>query len=283
MDTVAPVEGWTTDPYAPILKGDQIFALGSNDAGASVVSLIASFHQMKTKLEEKLDLLLLISAEEEVSGQNGITAVLPLLDPVDGVIVGEPTGMHPAVAERGLMVLDGEAKGKAGHAARKEGENAIYKVMRDMESIQRLSLESKSEWLPEPSAQVTMISAGTSHNVVPDLCRFVVDVRSNDQYENEFLLELLRGACESDLKPRSTRLKPSGLAKDHFMMEAIQTCELEPFGSSTLSDMALIPYPAVKMGAGNSARSHTAGEYIRISELDKGIQTYCFFLENLKI
>jgi acetylornithine deacetylase len=283
MDTVAPVEGWTTDPYAPILKGDQIFALGSNDAGASVVSLIASFHQMKTKLEEKLDLLLLISAEEEVSGQKGITAVLPLLDPVDGVIVGEPTGMHPAVAERGLMVLDGEAKGKAGHAARKEGENAIYKVMRDMESIQRLSLESKSEWLPEPSAQVTMISAGTSHNVVPDLCRFVVDVRSNDQYENEFLLELLRGACESDLKPRSTRLKPSGLAKDHFMMEAIQTCELEPFGSSTLSDMALIPYPAVKMGPGDSARSHTAGEYIRISELDKGIQTYCFFLENLKI
>lgn len=282
MDTVAPVEGWTTDPYTPLLKGDQIFALGSNDAGASVVSLIASFHQMKTKLEEKLDLLLLVSAEEEVSGQNGITAVLPLLDPLDGVIVGEPTGMHPAVAERGLMVLDGEAKGKAGHAAREEGENAIYKVMKDMERIQRLSLESKSEWLPEPSAQVTMISAGTSHNVVPDVCRFVVDVRSNDQYENEFLLELLRRACESELEPRSTRLKPSGLAKDHFLMEAIQTCGLEPFGSSTLSDMALIPYPAVKMGPGDSARSHTAGEYIRISELDKGIETYCFFLENLK-
>jgi acetylornithine deacetylase len=282
MDTVAPVEGWTTDPFTPVLEGDKIVGLGSNDAGASVVSLIASFHQMKSRLEEKLDLLLLISAEEEVSGQNGITAVLPHLDPLDGVIVGEPTGMHPAVAERGLMVLDGEARGKAGHAARKEGENAIYKVMKDMERIQKLSLESKSEWLADPSAQVTMISAGTSHNVVPDVCRFVVDVRSNDQYGNEFLLELLREACESELQPRSTRLKPSGLAKDHFLMEAIHACGLEPFGSSTLSDMALIPYPAVKMGPGDSARSHTAGEYIRISEMEKGIEIYCHFLETLK-
>lgn len=281
MDTVAPVEGWTSDPCSPMLEGDKITALGSNDAGASVVSLITSFHKMKAKLEERLDLLLLISAEEEVSGTNGITAVLPKLDALQGVIVGEPTGMHPAVAERGLMVLDGEAKGKAGHAARREGENAIYKVMRDMEHIQRLSLESKSEWLPEPSAQVTMISAGTSHNVVPDICRFVVDVRSNDQYGNEFLLEFLRGACESDLQPRSTRLKPSGLDKDHFMMEAIHVCGLEPFGSSTLSDMALIPHPAVKMGPGDSARSHTAGEYILKSEIEKGINIYCHFLENL--
>jgi acetylornithine deacetylase len=281
MDTVAPVEGWTSDPYSPKLEGDKITALGSNDAGASVLSLIASFHRMKARLEDKLDLLLLLSAEEEVSGKNGITAVLPLLDALDGVIVGEPTGMHPAVAERGLMVLDGEARGKAGHAARKEGENAIYKVMRDMENIQRLSLESKSEWLPEPSAQVTMISAGTSHNVVPDVCRYVVDVRSNDQYGNEILLELLRGVCESDLQPRSTRLKPSGLAKDHFMMDAIHACGLEPFGSSTLSDMALIPYPAIKMGPGDSARSHTAGEYILKSEIEEGIDIYCRFLENL--
>lgn len=282
MDTVAPVEGWETDPYTPIVNGDKITALGSNDAGASVVSLIATFFRMKAQLETQLDLLLLISSEEEVSGAKGITAVLPRLDQLDGVIVGEPTGMQPAVAERGLMVLDGEARGKAGHAARMEGENAIYKAIRDVEKMKRLNFESKSEWFPEPGIQVTMISSGTSHNVVPDVCRFVVDVRSNDQYGNEYLLELLREACESDLLPRSTRLKPSGLSKDHFLMEAIHACKLEPFGSSTLSDMALIPYPALKMGPGDSARSHTAGEYILESELERGVDIYCQFLENLK-
>lgn len=282
MDTVSPVEGWETDPHVPILNGDKITALGSNDAGASVVSLMATFIKMKAQLEEKLDLILLISAEEEVSGPKGITAVLPRLDQVDGVIVGEPTGMQPAVAERGLMVLDGEARGKAGHAARMEGENAIYKAIRDVEKMKKLNFESKSEWFPEPGIQVTQISAGTNHNVVPDVCRFVVDVRSNDQYENEYLLELLREACESDLEPRSTRLKPSGLSKDHFLMEAIHACKLEPFGSSTLSDMALIPYPSLKMGPGDSARSHTAGEYIFLSEIERGVDIYCYFLENLK-
>jgi len=257
-------------------------ALGSNDAGASVATLIATFNKMKAQVEKELDLLLLISAEEEVSGQKGITAVLPKLDDLDAVIVGEPTGMQPAVAERGLMVLDGEARGKAGHAARMEGENAIYAAIRDMEQMRRLNFESKSEWFPEPGIQVTMISAGTSHNVVPDVCRFVVDVRSNDQYGNQYLLEVLRDACESDLVPRSTRLKPSGLSKDHFLMEAIQTCKLKPFGSSTLSDMALIPYPSLKMGPGDSARSHTAGEHIFLTELEEGIEIYCHFLENLK-
>jgi len=283
MDTVAPVEGWETDPYKPILAEGKITALGSNDAGASVLSLIATFHKMKARLEKKLDLLLLISAEEEISGPKGITAVLPQLDELDGVIVGEPTDMKPAVAERGLMVLDGEARGKAGHAARMEGENAIYKAIRDMEQMRKLKFETKSEWFPEPGVQVTMISAGTNHNVVPDVCRFVVDVRSNDQYGNEYLLQVLREACESDLLPRSTRLKPSGISKDHFLMDAIHACKLEPFGSSTLSDMALIPYPAIKMGPGDSARSHTAGEHIFISELEKGIETYCLFLETLKV
>lgn len=283
MDTVSPVEGWETDPFKPVIKGDKITGLGSNDAGASVVSMIAAFKKMKARLEERMDLILLISAEEEVSGQNGITAVLPDIENLDAVIVGEPTGMFPAVAERGLMVLDGEARGKAGHAAREEGENAIYKAIMDIETIKKLKFESKSEWLPEPGAQVTMISAGTSHNVVPDVCRFVVDVRSNDQYGNEYLLEVLREACEADLVPRSTRLKPSGLPKDHFLMETIHKCKLKPFGSSTLSDMALIPYPAIKMGPGNSARSHTAGEYILKSELEMGIETYCHFLDHIKV
>jgi len=282
MDTVSPVEAWESDPYTPIIEGDKITGLGSNDAGASVVSMIATFKEMKNKLEERMDLMLLIGAEEEVSGQQGITAVLPELEDLDAVIVGEPTGMNPAVAERGLLVLDGEAKGLAGHAAREEGENAIYKAIKDIEHIKRLKFESKSEWLPEPGAKVTMISAGTSHNVVPDVCRFVVDVRSNDQYGNEYLLEVIREACESELMPRSTRLKPSGLPNDHFMMETIQACKLEPFGSFTLSDMALIPFPAIKMGPGDSARSHTAGEYILKSELEMGIKTYCHFLDNIK-
>lgn len=282
LDTVSPVEGWKTDPFQAVMEGDKIIGLGSNDAGASVVTMISTFGKMKTKLEESIDLMLLISAEEEVSGQNGITAVLPLLDALDAVIVGEPTGMHPAVAERGLMVLDGEVRGRAGHAARKEGVNAIYKALGEIETIRNLKFERKSQWLPEAGAQVTMISAGTSHNVVPDVCRFVVDVRSNDHYGNEEMLELLKKSCVADLVPRSTRLKPSGLPEDHFLMDAIHRCKLEPFGSSTLSDMALIPYPAIKMGPGDSARSHTAGEYILISELDQAIELYIQFLIHLK-
>jgi len=283
MDTVSPVEGWESDPYVPVMEGDKITGLGSNDAGASVVTLMATYGEMKERLAETMDLLLLISAEEEVSGQNGISAVLQGLDDLDGAIVGEPTGMHPAVAERGLMVLDGEVKGLAGHAARKEGENAIYKALGDIEKIKQMEFENKSVWLPEAGAQVTLISAGTSHNVVPDVCRFVVDVRSNDQYGNEDMLKLIREACEADLVPRSTRLKPSSLPEDHFLMKTIRKSNLKPFGSSTLSDMALIPYPAVKMGPGDSARSHTAGEYILKSELEQAVEGYCQFLENLKV
>ena len=283
MDTVSPVEGWESDPYIPMMEGDKITGLGSNDAGASVVTLMATYGEMKERLAGSMDLLLLISAEEEVSGKNGISAVLPGLDDLDGAIVGEPTGMFPAVAERGLMVLDGEVKGVAGHAARNEGENAIYKAIQEIEKIKLMKFENKSVWLPEAGAQVTLISAGTSHNVVPDVCRFVVDVRSNDQYGNEDLLGLIKGRCEADLVPRSTRLKPSGLQDDHFLMNAIRKSNLKPFGSSTMSDMALIPYPAVKMGPGDSARSHTAGEYILKSELEQAVERYCQFLDNLNV
>jgi acetylornithine deacetylase len=282
LDTVPPVEGWKTDPHAPVVDGDKITALGSNDAGASVVTMLTAFGRMKERLKEEMNLLLLISAEEEVSGQKGIASVLPLLGKLDAVLVGEPTGMHPAVAERGLMVLDGEVKGKAGHAARSEGRNAIYEAMEDIRAIGNLKFYDKSIWLPGPSASVTMISAGTRHNVVPDVCRYVVDVRSNDHYGNEKLLEVIQSVCRAELSPRSTRLKPSGIETDHLLMKAIQACGFQPFGSSTLSDMALIPFPAIKMGPGDSARSHTAGEYILISEMEEGIEKYCLFLENIK-
>jgi acetylornithine deacetylase len=281
MDTVSPVDGWESDPFIPLREGDKMIGLGSNDAGASVVTLIAAYQKIKAKLEKQLNLMLLISAEEEVSGANGISAVLKQLGRLDGVIVGEPTGMQSAVAERGLMVLDGELKGKAGHAARKEGENAIYKAMKDIETLAGMKFQENSNWLPKPGAQVTMISAGTSHNVVPDLCRFVVDVRSNDKYDNEIMLEMIRSTCTAELTPRSTRLKPSSLDGNHFLMKTITSCSLSPFGSSTLSDMALIPFPAVKMGPGDSARSHTAGEFILTSELDKGVELYCLFLETM--
>lgn len=282
LDTVPPVEGWKTDPHRPLVEGEQITALGSNDAGASLITMLASYARMKELLRGKMNLMMLISAEEEVSGPHGISSVLSKLGTLDGVIVGEPTGMQPAVAERGLMVLDAEAMGKAGHAARAEGQNAIYIAMEDMEAISELSFPMKSVWLPEAGAQVTMISAGTRHNVVPDICRYVVDVRSNDCYGNEEMLEMLRIVCKAELTPRSTRLRPSGLDPEHFFMQAVRDCKLEAFGSSTLSDMALIPFPAVKMGPGESARSHTAGEYILISEMEEGLETYCHFLEQLK-
>jgi acetylornithine deacetylase len=278
MDTVSPVEGWKTDPYLPATDGVRITGLGSNDAGASVVAMIAAYHEMVSKLEGVINLMLLIAAEEEVSGANGIGAVLPCLGHLDGVIVGEPTGMNPAVAERGLMVLDGETRGKAGHAARNEGENAIYKAMADVNSIASLQFPEKSDWLPDPGAQVTMISAGTGHNVVPDICRYVVDVRSNDRYDNEKMVEIISGVCQAYLVPRSTRLKPSILDREHLLMETILTYGLEPFGSSTLSDMALIPFQAIKMGPGDSARSHTAGEYILQQEVEAGVKGYCEFL-----
>jgi len=283
MDTVPPVDGWESDPFSPRVEGDKIIGLGSNDAGASVVTMMTAYDQMREKLAGHINLILLISAEEEVSGSKGISAVLPLLGDVKAVIVGEPTGMSPAVAERGLMVLDGEILGKAGHAARNEGINAIYEAMKDIAALDGLKFGKGSEWLPEPSAQVTMISAGTRHNVIPDLCSYVVDVRSNDQYGNERLLEEIRSVCRAKLSPRSTRLRSSGLDPEHFLMKAIHLAELEPFGSSTLSDMALIPFPAIKMGPGESSRSHTAGEFIRISELEQGIAIYCRFLELLEV
>ena len=281
MDTVAPVAGWETDPFQAVMEGKRIIGLGSNDAGASVVSMMAAYHEMADKIKDQINLLLLISAEEEISGAQGIESLIPNFEKLDGVIVGEPTGMQPAVAERGLMVLDGTVKGVAGHAARKEGVNAIYKAMEDVQAIASLSFSEESEWLPPAGAQVTIISAGTGHNVVPDLCKFVVDVRSNDQYGNEKMLEMISAVCQGDIAARSTRLKPSLLGQDHFLMTAIRERQLEPFGSSTMSDMALIPFPAVKMGPGDSARSHTAGEYILESELDEGVRGYCNFLNTL--
>jgi acetylornithine deacetylase len=279
LDTVPPGDGWQSDPFIPRVHNGRITGLGSNDAGASVVTMIAAYHGMHSILEKELNLMLLISAEEEVSGTNGISAVLQGFGHLDGVIVGEPTGMQPAVAERGLMVIDAEVMGETAHAAGGGGVNAIYLAMQDIKSIKSLDFPEQSEWLPDPGAQVTMISGGNRHNVVPGRCSYVVDVRSNDKYGNGEILAMLKERCKAELVPRSTRLKPSLLPGDHFLMGAIASLGLSPFGSSTLSDMAIIPFPAVKMGPGDSSRSHTAEEYILIRELDDGVLHYKQFLQ----
>lgn len=280
MDTVKANAGWTTDPFIPSKQDDRIIALGSNDAGASVVSLIASFTRLAAS--GKADkILLAISAEEEVSGKKGMEALLPHIGNISFAIVGEPTGMKPAVAERGLMVIDGLAKGKSGHAARNEGINSIYMVMEDIKQIKELQFLQQSDWLPDPSVNVTMINAGTNHNVVPGECTFVIDARSNDVYPNEKLLEIIQSACKTEIKPRSLRLNASSLSKDHPVYKVLDELNLDAFGSSTMSDMALLPVPAIKIGPGDSARSHTANEYILLEEIDGAIGGYSELIDEI--
>lgn len=280
IDTVSPNTGWESDPYKPQLAGEKITALGSNDAGASVVSLIACFEKLAGA--GKADkILLAISAEEEVSGKNGMESLLPYFQHISFAIVGEPTGMQPAVAERGLMVIDGYAKGKSGHAARNEGINSIYMVMEDIKQIMELQFSQRSEWLPDPAVNVTMINAGTNHNVVPGECTFVIDARSNDEYPNEKLLEIIQGTCNTEVVARSLRLNASSLSPDHPVNKVMANLNMSPFGSSTMSDMALLPLSAIKIGPGDSARSHTANEYIMISEIEDAIEKYSKLTEEI--
>jgi len=280
IDTVPASEEWDSDPFLPERMKGQITALGSNDAGASVVSLLAAFQDLKQRGLSS-EVLLLISAEEEVSGKKGVEAVLPNLQSIKFAIVGEPTGMLPAVAERGLMVIDGIARGRSGHAARDEGINAIYIALEDIRKIREISFQNSSVWLPDPIVSVTMIDAGTGHNVVPGECKFVVDARSNDQYSNSQLFEILEQTCISELTPRSLRLKSSSLSEDHPIFTVIEKIGLTPFGSSTMSDMALLPFPSIKIGPGDSARSHTANEYIHESEIKDAISLYVLLIEEL--
>ncbi|MFZ9046512.1 MAG: M20 family metallo-hydrolase [Cyclobacteriaceae bacterium] len=272
-DTVKPVKGYSRDPYKAMEEDGKLFGLGSNDAGASLVCLMMIYlHLYPTDLA--FDLVFLASAEEEISGVNGVSSVLPVLGKIAGGIVGEPTQMKMAVAEKGLMVLDGAATGKSGHAARNEGENAIYKALRDIEVLKSISFVRESELLGSIHVNVTMIEAGSQHNVVPDECKFVVDVRTTDAYSNQETLAQLKEEVSSELTPRSTRLQPSSLPKDHFIFKAGKSLNLETFGSSTLSDQALMDFPTCKMGPGDSSRSHSADEYVYLEEIRSGIRGY---------
>lgn len=282
IDTVKPVSGWTRDPFSPDIEDGILYGLGSNDAGASLVCLLHTFVYLNDKKQD-YNLIFLASCEEEVSGKNGIELALKNIPTPAFAIVGEPTGMNPAIAEKGLMVLDCVAHGQSGHAARNEGINAIYKAMKDIEWFRNYEYADVSELLGPVKMTVTMINSGTQHNVVPDTCSFVVDVRSNECYSNEKLFEIINKHTESEVKPRSFRLNSSKIAIENPYIQRAIIMGLEPYGSPTLSDQALMNFPSVKMGPGDSARSHTANEYIVLDEMREAIEYYIKLLDGLTI
>ena len=285
-DTVKPGEGWTRDPFIPAVEDNKLYGLGSNDAGASAVSLAAAFRYFFQRNDLKYNLILALVGEEEISGQGGVRSILPEMglgdNPADFAIVGEPTGMNLAVAERGLMVLDCVAKGRAGHAARDEGDNAIYHAVKDIEWLRTYRFPHKSPLFGEVKMSVTVISAGTQHNVVPAECRFTVDCRVTEQYTNEDVLEDVRQNITSEVTPRSLHLRSSSIALGHPVVQAGIALGLGTFGSPTTSDqVALTMIPSVKAGPGQSARSHSADEYIEPAEIEQGIDMYIKLLDKL--
>ena len=278
-DTVKPVSGWIRDPFSAILEAGTLYGLGSNDAGGPLVSLIATFLHFFERGDLPFNLILAATAEEEISGANGIASILADLPEISVGIIGEPTQMQMAIAERGLMVIDAEVTGIAGHAARNEGVNAIYLALKDIEWIRQHDFERVSKLLGPVKATVTQIKAGHQHNVVPDRCDYVIDVRTNEHYTNAEVLEYLQVHTQSILVPRSLRLNPSGIPEDHPLVAAGIAQGMSVFGSPTLSDQALCPFPTVKIGPGDSARSHTADEYIKTEEITQGISRYITLLE----
>ena len=283
IDTVKPVSGWSKHPFTPIVEGDAIYGLGSNDDGASLVTLLQVFYRICQK-PQLYNTVFLASAEEEVSGANGIEAVLPHLPAFDCAIMGEPTSMQPAVTEKGLMVLDCVAEGVSGHAARNEGVNALYKALADIEWFRTHRYTKTSELLGDVKMTVTQINAGTQHNVIPDKCSYVVDVRSNECYSNQELLDIIKSKVGSNVTARSTRLNSSFISLEHPLVQRAVAMGCVPYGSPTLSNQALVSgVPTLKMGPGDTARSHTANEFVLISEIRDGIEKFCTLLDGLKL
>ena len=282
IDTVKPVAGWRKDPFAPTESNGRLYGLGSNDAGASVVSLLQVFLAL-CRTAQPYNLVFLASCEEEVSGAGGIECVLPLLPPISFALVGEPTEMQPAIAEKGLMVLDVTATGRSGHAARDEGDNAIYKVLDDVAWFRDYRFPRVSPLLGPVKMSVTQVNAGTQHNVIPDRCTFVVDIRSNECYTNEELFAEICRHLHCEAKARSFRLGSSHAPEGHPLVQRAIELGRVPFGSPTLSDQALMPFPSMKMGPGKSSRSHTADEFIFIKEIEEAIGLYLSLLDGTKI
>ncbi len=280
-DTVKPNSGYTRNPFEATVEGDTLYGLGSNDAGGPLVALISTFLHFYHQTGLKYNFCLAATAEEETSGVNGLELVIPDLGPLEFALVGEPTQMQLAIAERGLMVLDCTAYGKAGHAARNEGENAIYKAFADMEWFRTFKFPKESELFGPVQMSVTIINAGTQHNVVPASCTFTVDVRVTDAYRNEEVLDIIRSYVSCEVKPRSVRLKPSSISKNHPVVQAGLKLGRHTYGSPTTSDQALLDIPSLKIGPGDSARSHMADEYILLSEIKGGIELYIQLLESI--
>jgi acetylornithine deacetylase len=273
-DTVKPNPGYTRDPFSADLEDGMLFGLGSNDAGGCLVSLIACFLHFYEQDNLKYNLCLSATSEEEISGKNGLELIVPELGLLEFAIVGEPTLMNLAIAERGLMVLDCVSHGKAGHAAREEGENAIYKAIKDIEWFKTYEFAKKSSLFGLIKMSVTVMEAGSQHNVVPAICKFTVDVRVTDAYKNEEVLKIIRQNVNCDVFPRSTRLKSSSISTDHPIVVAGLALGKKTYGSPTTSDQALLDIPSLKIGPGDSARSHMADEFIYVNEIKEGIDLY---------
>lgn len=278
-DTVKPNPKYTRDPFHAEVVDGKLFGLGSNDAGGPLVSLISTFLHYYEASDLKYNLILSATAEEEISGTGGIESIWNDLPEIAFAIVGEPTLCQMATAEKGLMVLDCVAHGKAGHAAREEGVNAIYEALADIEWFRSFKFEKVSDTLGPVKMTVTIINAGKQHNVVPAECSFTVDVRATDAYTLEEILDTVTKHVKSEVKPRSVRMRPSGIPDDHVLVAAAKSLGIARYGSPTTSDQALIPVPSIKMGPGDSARSHTADEFIWVDEIHKGIETYINVLD----
>jgi len=279
-DTVKPNGGWNSDPFEPVIDDGKLIGLGGNDAGGALVCLLASYLQLQ-KRDLPVNLVFAATAEEEISGYNGIESIIDKIGNVDIAIVGEPTQMKLAVAEKGLMVLDCMARGKSGHAAREEGINAITRAMKDIEWFRSYRFVKESDMLGQVKMNVTAIEAGDQHNVVPDICKFVVDVRTTDCYTNKEVLEIIQSRVSCEVNPRSTRLQPSGLAELHPVIKVAKTLGMHVYGSLTTSDQAVIPWDSVKIGPGDSGRSHTANEFIYLKEIKQGIAGYMHLIKEL--
>jgi acetylornithine deacetylase len=277
-DTVKPNSGYTRNPFEATVEEGKLYGLGSNDAGGALVSLIMTFLHFNDK-ELPYNLILAATAEEEISGKEGVESILEDIGPIDFACVGEPTEMNMGVAEKGLMVLDCYVKGTSGHAARDLGDNAIYKAIPDIQWFKTYQFPKESAFLGPVKMTVTLIESGHQHNVIPDACHFVVDVRSTDAYSNNELLEIIRSSVTCQVAPRSTRLNPSFLSEDHLMREVADSMGLQQFGSATCSDQALMPFSSFKMGPGRSERSHSPDEFIYLEEIETGIKKYIELFE----
>lgn len=283
IDTVRPAKGYTIDPFSPIEEGDKLYGLGSNDAGGALVTLMAVFLHYYERQDLPWNLIFAATAEEEISGRQGLEIILPEISPISFAIVGEPTRMELAVAEKGLLVLDCYAYGKSGHAARNEGVNALYVALDDIAKLRNYKFDQVSELLGEVKITVTQIEAGTQHNVIPDVCHFVVDVRTNEFYPNKEAAHIIENLIDSEVKPRSFRLNSTGISIDHPVVDKARELGIRIYGSPTTSDQAIMHFPSVKIGPGDSARSHAADEYIYKSELITGFEKYIKLMEGLRI